>query len=188
MIYLQIFWNFFKIGLFTFGGGYAMIPLIVEMAETTGWIPIETVYDFIAISETTPGPIAINMATFVGTTVGGAEGSAFLGALVATLGVVLPSFIIILLIAALFTGFLKNKTVNKALNGVKPVVVGLIIGTAVNMAYKTLSLKPFDFISLGIMIAVAIACLVYKKIRKKALSPIIVILGAAVLGMSFYSL
>lgn len=188
MIYLQIFWNFFKIGLFTFGGGYAMIPQIVEMAETTGWIPIETVYDFIAISETTPGPIAINMATFVGTTVGGAEGSAFLGALVATLGVVLPSFIIILLIAALFTGFLKNKTVNKALNGVKPVVVGLIIGTAVNMAYKTLSLKPFDFISLGIMIAVAIACLVYKKIRKKALSPIIVILGAAVLGMLFYSL
>lgn len=84
--------------------------------------------------------------------------------------------------------FLKNKTVNKALNGVKPVVVGLIIGTAVNMAYKTLSLKPFDFISLGIMIAVAIACLVYKKIRKKALSPIIVILGAAVLGMLFYSL
>lgn len=188
MIYLQLFWNFFKIGLFTFGGGYAMIPLIVEMAKTTGWIPVETVYDFIAISETTPGPIAINMATFVGSTVGGEADSAIFGAIVATLGVVLPSFIIILLIAALFTGFLKNKFVGNALNGVKPVVVALIIGTAVNMMYRSLTAKPFDYIALCIMVAVMAACVIYKKVRKKDLSPIAIILCSAVLGMLFYSL
>ena len=97
MIYLKLFLSFFKIGLFTFGGGYAMIPLIQETVLNNNWMGLEKLIDFIAISESTPGPFAINMATFIGTTKGG-----FIGAVFSTLGVVLPSFIIILIVAIKF--------------------------------------------------------------------------------------
>ena len=103
MIFLELFITFFKIGAFTFGGGYAMLPLIQEEVLSKGWISAESLVNFIAISESTPGPFAVNMATFVGSAQGG-----FLGAFLATLGVVLPSFIIILIIAALIKVSLKN--------------------------------------------------------------------------------
>ena len=106
MIYFKLFLTFFEIGLFTFGGGYAMISLVREKVLTFGWMTEEELLNMIAVSESTPGPIAINMATFVGSTQGG-----FLGSLMATLGVVLPSFIIILLISALIRNFLKYKGV-----------------------------------------------------------------------------
>ena len=104
MIYLQLFYEFFKIGLFTFGGGYAMIPLVKDTVITNSWLLENEFYDLLGICESTPGPIAINMATFVGSYQGGILGSA-----VATLGVVLPSFIIILLVAAILKNFIENK-------------------------------------------------------------------------------
>ena len=192
MIYLDLFLTFFKIGLFTFGGGYGMIAIIQQEMATKGWIDPDMLYNFIGISETTPGPIAINMATFVGSAVGRSAGSAFLGAFLATLGVVLPSLIIILLIAALFKTFLKNKYVSKILDGIKPVVVGLILATGAMLVLKNLGISlgntEFDHLSLIIMAIVATASIVYKRLTKKDLSPIIMIVGSACLGMLFYSL
>ena len=187
MIFLELFWTFFKIGLFTFGGGYAMIPLIQQEVLSKGWIEESMLYNFIGISEATPGPIAINMATFVGSAVGKLGGSALLGAVVATLGVVLPSFIIILIIAALLKNFSKNKVIKRVLSGIKPVVVGLILAAGALLVYSNLYQEKFDYISLILMVAIAGCAFIYKKITKKDLSPIIIILISAVFGMIVYS-
>ena len=106
MIFLKLFWTFFRIGAFTFGGGYAMLPLIQEAVLANNWAEPEALINFIAVSESTPGPFAINMATYIGTVQGGV-----LGALCATLGVVTPSFIIILLVAKFFEKFKESKIV-----------------------------------------------------------------------------
>ena len=189
MIYLQLFLTFFEIGLFTFGGGYAMISLIREKALVFGWLTEEELLNMIAVSESTPGPIAVNMATFVGSTQGG-----ILGSLMATLGVVLPSFIVILLISALIRNFLKYKGVQAFLGGVRPCVVALILATAVTMLLSTLlgvttlsggaDIDVRGIIILAILVAFA---LVFKKIKKKKPSPILMILVSAGLGMLIYS-
>ncbi len=186
---LQLFISFFKIGLFTFGGGYAMIPLVTDEALSYG-ITSEQVLNFIAVAESTPGPIAINMATFVGSFKAG-----FLGSLMATLGVVLPSFIIILLIASLVTGLMKYAGVKAFLSGVRPVVVGLILGTAITL-FLTVVLSftkindtiDFDYKALVIFGLIALINYGYKKIFSKKPSPIILILFSAVLGIIFYGL
>ncbi len=190
MICLKLFLTFFEIGLFTFGGGYAMISLIREKALAFGWLTEEELLNMIAVSESTPGPIAVNMATFVGSTQGGIFGS-----FAATLGVVLPSFIIILLISALIRNFLKYKGVQAFLGGVRPCVVALILATAITMFFSTLfgfatiqdGFAPDSkgFIILAILVTVAFA---FKKIRKKKPSPILMILLSAGLGMIFYSI
>ena len=110
MIYFELFYIFFLIGLFTFGGGYAMIPMIQEQVVGKGWMSEAQLTDFIAISETTPGPFAINISTFVGSQTGG-----ILGAVCATLGVILPSFIIILIVSLIISKFLNNRFVKGAL-------------------------------------------------------------------------
>ena len=133
MIYLKLFLTFFEIGIFTFGGGYAMISLIRDKALALGWLTEEELLNMIAVSESTPGPIAVNMATFVGSTQGGVIGS-----FVATIGVVLPSFIIILLICSVIRNFLKYKGVQAFLRGVRPCVIALILATAITMALGTL--------------------------------------------------
>lgn len=120
-MYLDLFITFFKIGLFTIGGGYAMIPLIQQEVVAHGWLTLLELTDFIAVAESTPGPFAVNIATFVGMEMGGLA-----GALVTTTAVVLPSFIIILFIAKAFTNFQQNKWVQGALYGMRPVVIGLI--------------------------------------------------------------
>ena len=127
MIYIKLFLSFFKIGLFTFGGGYAMIPLIQETVLNNNWIGLEKLIDFIAISESTPGPFAINMATFIGTTKGG-----FIGAVFSTLGVVLPSFIIILIIAKSYDKYKNSKIVKGLMKGLKPAVIGLILSAVIS--------------------------------------------------------
>ena len=190
MIYLKLFLTFFEIGLFTFGGGYAMISLIREKALAFGWLTEEELLNMIAVSESTPGPIAVNMATFVGSTQGG-----ILGSLVATLGVVLPSFIIILLISALVRNFLKYKGIQAFLSGVRPCVVALILATAVTMLLSTLlnvttvrgGVTPDVRGIILFVILIAIA-LVFKRIKKKKPSPILMILISAGLGMVFYSI
>ena len=121
MIFFELFYVFFLIGLFTFGGGYAMIPMIQEQVVDRGWISSNALSDFIAISESTPGPFAINIATFVGS-----ETAGIFGSICATLGVILPSFIIILIVAYIMNKFLNNKYVRGALDGVRPVILALI--------------------------------------------------------------
>ena len=190
MIYLKLFVTFFEIGLFTFGGGYAMISLIREKTVELGWLTEEELLNMIAVSESTPGPIAVNMATFVGSSQGGV-----LGSLVSTLGVVLPSFIIILMISALMRNFLKYKAVQAFLGGVRPCVVALILGTAITMALSVL--LNFTTIHGGfipnvrgiIILAILVAtAVIFKGIKKKKPSPILMILISAGLGMIFYSI
>lgn len=189
MIYLKLFLTFFEIGLFTFGGGYAMISLIREKALAFGWLTEEELLNMIAVSESTPGPIAVNMATFVGSTQGGV-----LGSLVATLGVVLPSFIVILLIVAFIQSFLKYNGVQAFLKGVRPCVVAMILATAITMLLSVLF--GISAIDKGVAIdckaiiifgGLALIALVFKKIRKKNPAPILMILISAVLGMLLYS-
>ena len=187
MIYLELFLTFFKIGLFTFGGGYAMIPLINDAVVKSNWLTNEEFLNFLAVCESTPGPIAVNMATFVGSSQGG-----ILGSVCATLGVVLPSFIIILAILVLLKKFLKYKGVQGFLSGVRPCVVGLIIATAITIGMNTL----MSFHSLGdkiefqwkeivIFLLIAATGFAYKKIRDKKISPILLICISAVLGIVF---
>lgn len=188
MIYLQLFLTFLKIGAFTFGGGYAMISIIRESVVGSGWISEEQFLNFIAVSESTPGPFAINMATFVGSTKGGIP-----GAILATLGVALPSFLIILLIAAVLRGLMKYAGVQAFLSGVRPCVVGLILATGLTVALQTLlSVKTlgdspvFNWQGVIIFALCAVAATLWKHFKKKTVSPILLILFSAGLGMLFY--
>lgn len=190
MIYLELFLTFLEVGAVSFGGGYAMISLIREKVLLHGWLTEERLLDMIAVSESTPGPIAVNMATFVGSTQGG-----ILGALLATLGVVLPSFFIILAIAALIRNFLKYRGVSAFLGGVRPCIAALILATGLTMLLGTLlSLEKVgdhvlpDWRGLCILALLAAAAFAYKRIRKKPLSPILLILLSAGLGMAFYAI
>lgn len=190
MIYLQLFLTFLQIGAVSFGGGYGMISLIREKVLEFGWLTEEELLNMIAVSESTPGPIAVNMATFIGSAQGG-----ILGSLLATLGVVLPSFLIILLIASIVRNFLKYKGVQGFLSGVRPCIVALIIATAITMLLSTLfgfstvkngfSLDYKAMIIFAIIVAIA---LIFKKIKKKKPSPIIMIVISAGLGMILYSI
>lgn len=186
---LQLFWIFFKIGLFTFGGGYAMIPLMKSEIVGRGYIEIELLYDFIGISESTPGPFAINMATFIGMSQHGV-----IGAVVTTLGVALPSFIVILLIASLGSKFLESNGVKRAFLGLKPAVIGLILAVSVGLFIHalfplidldtlTFNFSDFNWNGLIILGIIVILSFVHKKI-----SPIQIILLSAILGMIVYSI
>lgn len=189
MIFLKLFLTFFYIGLVSFGGGYAMIPLIEDVVLTNNWLTEEELLNFIAIAESTPGPIAINMATFVGTSQAG-----ILGAAMATLGVVLPSFIIILIISIFIKNLLKHSSVQWVLNGIKPVIVGLIVATAVTLflsiifGISTIKDTTFAVNWFGIIIFAIITAtsLIYTKFSKKRLSPIILIVISGVLGIIFF--
>jgi len=132
-MFLKLFLTFLEIGAVSFGGGYGMISLIREKVLLNGWLSEAEFLSFIAVSESTPGPLAVNMATFIGASQGGV-----LGAFCATLGVVLPSFFIILLIAALIHDLLKYAGVEAFLSGVRPCVVALILSTAFTMGLSTL--------------------------------------------------
>ena len=187
---LDLFLTFLKIGAVSFGGGYAMIPMLTDEVIAHGWLTETELLNFIAVSESTPGPIAVNMATFIGSAKGG-----FLGALLATVGVVLPSFIIILIVASIVKGLLKYAGVKGFLSGVRPVVVGLIIATGallfltVVLGYTKVGAPlSFDYKSLIIFGIVALTYIVYKILRKKTLSPIILIIFSALLGLLFYGL
>ena len=151
MTYILLFVEFFKVGLFTFGGGFAMIPLIKEVVLKYNWLSEPEFYDFIGVCESTPGPVAINMATYIGSMQGGIFGS-----VLATLGVVLPSFIIILLIASIIKNFTNNKYFKGFIKGTKPVVSALIISTGAILLIKALGLASlknisFDLISFVIL-------------------------------------
>lgn len=184
----ELFFTFFKIGLFTFGGGYAMIPLVQQEVISHGWLDAETLIHYIAICESTPGPIAVNMATFVGSSQAGLP-----GAVLATLGVVLPSFIIILLIASVMKGFQQNRFVNAALSGIRPVVAGMIAATGLNVATTCLipqfpALASFDVTGALLTVCLLVGMAIWKYVLKKKFSPILLIVFSAALGVAFYGI
>lgn len=192
MIFLELFWTFFKIGLFTFGGGYAMLPLIQEQVIAHNWLSEEAIVNFIAVSESTPGPFAINIATYVGSQVGGTEydslGFTVLGSACATLGVVLPSFIVILLVARFYMQFKSSHTVKGLMTGLKPAAIGLIASAVISMAitvflpsgFSVSLLKVPTFYISAIIFAVCTALVFYKR---KKIPPVLIICVAAVLGI-----
>lgn len=182
MIYLKLIWAFFKIGAFTFGGGYAMIPLIQSEVEANGWMRMEDLINFLAVSESTPGPLAINIATYIG-----AEVAGFPGALCATIAVVLPSFIIVLLIAKIYASFANNKYVAGCMSGLKPAVIGLIAAALFSTAKTVLfpdiqSLSVFSSTAFWISVGILAIDLFfsYKKVH-----PILIIGISAFLGIAF---
>ena len=191
MIYLELFLTFFMIGAVTFGGGYAMLPMIQEQVALR-WgdiIPAENLINFVAVSESTPGPFAINMATYVGATVGGQDGGVLLsifGSFCATMGVVLPSFIVILIVAKCYEKFKNSRAVKGCMTGLKPAVVGLIGGAILSVlvtvffpAGVTLAVftQPAFYVSAAIFVVMLV--LAFKKVH-----PIILICISAVVGIA----
>ena len=171
MSFLTLFLTFFKIGAFTFGGGYAMLPFIQQEVLNPRWVAEADLINFIAVSESTPGPFAINMATYVGSEMGG-----ILGAACAALGVVMPSFIIILIVAKCYDRFKNSKLVKGAMSGLKPAVIGMI-GTAVLSIGRTVFVQPGLLFSAALFAAMAV--LAFKKVH-----PIIIICISAAAGIA----
>lgn len=183
MIYLILFLEFFKIGLFTIGGGFAMIPLIEEIAVRYGWMTESEFFDLIGVCESTPGPIAINMATYIGSSQGG-----LLGSTVATLGVVLPSFIIIIIIATVMKNMTKNRFFKGFMEGVKPVIVALIMSTGFLLLLKIAGMTSDnvfnpDFIQIIIFCIITAVFFIYKKTAKKKMGSVFIIMLSAILGI-----
>ncbi|MBE6038116.1 MAG: chromate transporter [Anaerofustis stercorihominis] len=185
MILLELFFGFLKIGCFAFGGAYSAIPLIRDVVLSYGWLTDEAVTYMIAVSESTPGPIMVNLATYVGSSQAG-----FFGAVIATLGVVLPSFVIILLVASVMKGAIKNKYVQAILRGLKPCIIGIICATGLFMILNnTLSLKAGfspDIKAIAVTAVLAGAFFGSPKFMKKKISPITLIVISAVLGCVVY--
>ncbi len=188
MIYLELFLTFFKVGALSFGGGFGMIALIRESVVSSGWMSESEFLNFVAVAESTPGPIAVNIATFVGSHQGGLLGSAL-----ATLGVILPSFFIILLIVSLISNLLKFKPVEAFLAGIRPCIVALILSTVITLALSTLcSFTKFgdgftpDFRGILILAILFAAHFGYKGLKGKNPSLILMILLSATMGVLLY--
>ena len=187
MILLDLFLGFLKVGCFAFGGAYGAIPLIRDVVMSYGWLSDEMLTYMIAVSESTPGPIMVNLATYVGSSQAG-----FFGALLATLAVVLPSFLIILLVTVLLKTALKNKYVQAILRGLKPCVIGIVLATGIYMVtrncLRTAGNVRIDLRALIITAILAGSMLGYKHLTKKKLSPILLIVISAVAGMIVYGI
>ena len=182
MICLDLFLGFLKVGCFAFGGAYGAIPLIRDVVLSYGWLNDEMLTYMIAVSESTPGPIMVNLATYIGSSQAG-----FLGASIATLAVVLPSFLIILLVTAFLKTALKNKYVQAILRGLKPCVIGIVLATGIYMVLKNCFVTISDVtvnLNAVIISALLLASTVgYNRLKKKKLSPISLIILSAVLGV-----
>lgn len=189
MKFLILFLTFFKIGAFTFGGGYAMLPFIQQEVLANDWMTIEEITDFIAVSESTPGPFAINMATFIGNTVGGEFGilGGIFGAFCATLGVVLPSFTIILIVAKMYEKFKSSTIVAGCMTGLRPAVIGFIGAAALSIAatvfipngFSLAIFKSYEFYVSAVIFLIGVFLTFYKKWH-----PIIIICISAALGIA----
>lgn len=186
MIYLDLFLGFLKVGCFAFGGAYGAIPLIRDVVMSYGWLSDEMLTYMIAVSESTPGPIMVNLATYIGSSQAG-----FLGAVIATLAVVLPSFLIILLVTALLKTALKNKYVQAVLRGLKPCVIGIVLATGIYMVlgncFGTVSAIKVSLQAIIITALLVASMFGYKHFAKKKLSPILLIIISAVTGIVVYA-
>lgn len=191
MIFLKLFWAFFKTGLFAVGGGMATIPFLYEISDTTGWFTHDDLANMIAVSESTPGPIGVNMATYVGYITGMSEGSVFfavLGAVVATLGLVTPAVIMILVIAAFLKNFRENKFVNSAFYGLRPASTGLIAAAGLSVAAANLFPEGYTLAGFnwkGLILAAVLLVLTNFVPKVKKFHPIVFILVSAVAGIVF---
>ncbi len=181
MIYPELFITFFMIGLFTFGGGYAMLPLIQEQVIANDWMTNEQIVDFIAVSESTPGPFAVNISTYVGNQTGGIPGG-----ICATLGVVMPSFIVILIVAKYFAQFRNSKAVNGCMTGLKPAVIGMIGSAVVSVGTTVFFPSGWNVAVFGglpfylsLIIFAGTVILAFRKAH-----PILIIALSAVLGIA----
>ena len=187
MIYFDLLIGFLKVGLFAFGGAYGAIPLIRDVVLSYGWIEEEMLTYMIAVSESTPGPIMVNLATYVGSSQAG-----LWGALIATTAVVLPSFIIILLIMVLLKKLLKNPYVQAILRGLKPCIIGIILATGVYMILQhsvgTVTRLKINMTAILMTIALAAVYFGSRKVLKKGLSPIALIGISALAGIVIYGL
>ena len=195
MIYLQLFWTFFKIGLFTIGGGQAMIPMIIQEVVEKGWLTSEEVQSFIAISESTPGPFAVNIASYTGVSVlqSAGIGESILGAVCATFGVVLPSLIIITLVAMAFSNLIKKPAVQSVFSHVRSTVTGLLVavfaGFVLSTLFGTSSVLSHDAVQfdlIGTCLFVFLFGISFVKIKGKTLQPILIIVISAAIGMLCY--
>lgn len=182
MILLELFLTFAKIGLFTIGGGYAMIPLIQEEIIRRNWLTLEGVIDILAISEMTPGPFAINASTFIGIQQAGIPGAIF-----ATTGVITPSFIIVLLVARYFTKFKDHSLVQGLLTGIRPAVIGLIATATFSIMKSVFSITASSIFTLVNLKSIVILGLVLVGIYKLKIHPALMIIISAILGMLFFT-
>lgn len=196
MLFFKLFYEFFKTGLFTVGGGMATIPFLYQMSDATNWFTYDDLANMIAVSESTPGPIGVNMATYVGYVTGMREGGglhAILGAATATLGLVAPSIIVILIIAMFLRSFRDNRCVNHAFYGLRPASTGLIAAAGLSVVIANLfdskafeqgfNLTAINWIGWGLAIVLWIFT---NKVKKtKGLHPIVFILASAVAGVVF---
>ena len=182
MIYLNLLIGFLKVGMFSFGGAYAAIPLIRDVVLAYGWMTDEELSYMIAVSESTPGPIMINLATYVGSHEAG-----IIGAVIATVAVALPAFIIIILLTRALTAFMNNRYVAATLGGLKPCITGIILATGLYMTatciIQTKSMVRVDISAIIIMIILAACMLLSKPLFKKNMSPVVLIVIAAGLGI-----
>ena len=184
MIYVELLLGFLKVGCFTFGGGYAAIPLIRDVVLDYGWLTEDKITYMIAVSESTPGPIMVNMATYVGSSQAG-----FLGAALATIAVVLPSFCIILAVMLLMKAFLRNPGVKALLGGMQPCVIGIILATGVIMAiHGCIPGGTVDLRACVIALVLGVLVLVGKKKMKRQFTPIQLILLSAGMGIVLYGI
>ncbi len=206
MLYLRLFYEFFKTGLFSIGGGMATIPFLYQMSDATHWFTYDDLANMIAVSESTPGPIGVNMATYVGYVTGANGGDvlhAVLGAAIATLGLITPSIIIILIIAGFLKSFRDNKYVNNAFYGLRPASTGLIAAAGLGVVSTCLlksgiSIKEINLSSInwntldwlainwiGIVLGIVLWLLTNKVKKTKGLHPIVFIAASAVVGVIF---
>lgn len=197
MVLLQLFYEFFKVGLFAVGGGMATIPFLYDIAERTSWFTQMDLMNMIAVSESTPGPIGVNMATYVGYVTGMGQGgivTAIIGALIASLGLVTPSIIVILIVAKFLKSFRNNKYVNNSFYGLRPTSAGLIAAAGLSVAVTNLLnltlIKNTGFTMdavnwKGFILAVVLWIFTNKVKKTKGLHPIIFIGISALVGIVF---
>ena len=187
MIYLELLVGFLQVGCFAFGGAYGAIPLIRDVVLSYGWLTDEMLTYMIAVSESTPGPIMVNLASYIGNVQGGLP-----GAVIATAAVVLPAFVITILVTVLLKAVLENSYVAAVLNGLKPCVIGIVLATGVGMAagncLGSISAVKADARALIITALLVASMLGYKKLKNKKLSPIMLIIISAFLGAGVYSI
>lgn len=183
MIYLKLFWEFFKTGLFSVGGGLATLPFLSKMGDAYGWFTQEDLANMLAVSESTPGPIGVNMATYVGTTVGG-----YIGGAIATFGLVLPSFLVILIVAKVMQKFKDNRFVQSSMQALRPTSVGMIsaavISVLLSVLFNTGALLAGswrEFFRLTELAVFAVLLGIYIKFNK--LHPVVVLLLGAAAGI-----
>ncbi len=189
MILLQLFWEFLKIGLFSVGGGMATLPFLYDLSDKMGWYTYAQLADMVAVSESTPGPVGINMATYVGYTVGG-----FGGAVLATLGILVPGTVIVLIIAGMLARFRGNRYVEAAFYGLRPASTGLIaaagvsvIGVALlNTALYEETGRLLDLVSVKAVILAVVLWMLTNVVKPtKKLHPVVFIAASAVVGIVF---